>query len=114
MSDLQAAPFIVPKYDGAMSLRDWHILFATQNVAPLMRLRAMRPRSIVMVTLDPTDPKPKVAFRTEHNVMAILPPEEAKSVTPEKIIVVTVDHDGVVVVATRFRIGDENLPPSEE
>lgn len=104
MSDSPIAPFIVPKYDGTTSIRDWHIEFATQNVEAFMRLRKMRPRNIVLVTIDPADPKPKVSFRTEHNMMAMLPPEEAEAVSPEKIVVMTQDpKEGLVV--TRFRIG---------
>jgi hypothetical protein len=103
MSDPQVAPFIVPKFDGATSIRDWHILFATQNVAPLTRLQAMTPGRVVLVTIDPADPKPKVSFRTDQNVIAILPPEEAENVAPEKIVILSYDQEGTAV-ATRFRI----------
>jgi hypothetical protein len=112
MSDPQVAPFIVPEYDRATSIRDWHILFAKQNVASLTRLQAMTPGRVVIVTIDPLDPRPKVAFRTAQNAIAILPPEEAEAVGPEKIVVVTYDVDGGAVV-TRFRIGEVE-PANEE
>jgi hypothetical protein len=107
MSDLQVAPFIVPKFDGATSIRDWHILFATYNVASLTRLQAMTPGRVVLVTIDPADPKPKVSFRTDQNVIAILPPEDADAIVPEKIVIVSYDQDGTAV-ATRFRINGED------
>jgi|SRR4030095_1407441 hypothetical protein len=108
MSDLQVAPFIVPKFDGVTSIRDWHILFATYNVAPLTRLQAMTPGRVVLVTIDPADPKPKVSFRTDQNVIAILPPEDADAIVPEKIVIISYDQDGIAV-ATRFRInGDDS------
>jgi hypothetical protein len=103
MSDPLVAPFIVPEFDGTRSIRDWHIQFATQNVGSLSRLQAMTPGRVVLVTIDPSNPKPKVSFRTDQNVIALLPPEEAESVHPEKIVVVSYDREGVVV-ATRFRI----------
>lgn len=112
MSDPLVAPFIVPEYDGATSIRDWHILFATQNVSSLTRLQAMSPRRVVLVVIDLADPKPKVSFRTDQNVIAMLPPEEAEAVTPEKIVVVSYDKDGLTV-ATRFRIGEEAPAASE-
>jgi len=103
MSDPKVAPFIVPKFDGATSIRDWHIEFATQNVGSLTRLQAMTPGRVVLVTIDPANPKPKVSFRTDQNVIAILPPEEAEAVAPEKIVIVSYDQDGTAI-ATRFRI----------
>ena len=112
MSDPQIAPFIVPMYDGTTSIRDWHILFATQNVATLTRLRAMTPGRVVLVTIDPADPKPKVSFRTHQNAVAILPPEEAEAIAPEKIVVITYNKDGTMVV-TRFRIGEGGSAASE-
>src|SRR5262245_53500839 len=106
MSDPQIAPFIVPRYDGSTSIRDWHIQFATQNVPTLMRLQKMTPGRVVLVTIDPADPKPKVSFRTAVNVIALLPPEDAEGVAPEKIVVLSYDKDGTPV-ATRFRFGAE-------
>ena len=105
MSDPQVASFLVPEYDAAMSIRDWHVSFAMQNVPALTRLQAMTPGRVVLVTIDPADLKPKVAFRTAQNAMAILPLEEAQAVGPEKIVVISYDADGRAVV-TRFRIGD--------
>jgi hypothetical protein len=101
------APFIVPKLDGAESIRDWHILFATLNVASLTRLQAMTPGRVVLVTIDLADPKPKVSFRTDQNVIAIVPPEDADSIVPEKIVIISYDQDGTAV-ATRFRINGDN------
>lgn len=112
MSDPQVAPFIVPRYDGITSIRDWHIQFATQNVPSLMRLQAMTPGRIVLITIDPADLKAKVSFRTAHNVMAMLPPEDAEAVAPEKIVIVSYEKDGAIV-ATRFRIGTEDPSASE-
>jgi len=110
MSDPLVAPFIVPEFDGATSIRDWHVLFATQNVGSLTRLQAMSPGRVVLVTIDPADPKPKVSFRTDQNVIAIVPPEDAEFIAPEKIVIVSLDKEGAVV-ATRFRIGE---PPASE
>jgi hypothetical protein len=107
MSDPLIAPFIVPEFNGATSIRDWHIQFATQNVSSLIRLRAMTPGRIVLVVIDPADRKPKVSFRTDQNVIAILPPEEAESVAPEKIVIVSYDQEGMAI-ATRFRIDGDN------
>lgn len=104
MSDPQIAPFVVPEYDAAMSIRDWHILFAKENVSSLTRLQAMTPGRIVLVTIDPSDRKLKVSFRTVTNAVAILPADEAEAVDPEKIIVMSYDQNGSAVV-TRFRIG---------
>ncbi|HET6406968.1 MAG TPA: hypothetical protein VFG14_03735, partial [Chthoniobacteraceae bacterium] len=58
----------------------------------------------------PDDPKAKVSFRTAQNAIALLPPDEAASVAPEKIVVLSYDKDGVPV-ATRFRI-DQNIDTS--
>jgi hypothetical protein len=104
MSDPQVAPFIVPEYHAATSIRDWHILFATQNVGSLTRLQAMTPGRVVLVTVDPVDRKAKVSFRTIQNAMSMLPLEEAEAVCPEKIVVISYGTDGAAVV-TRFRIG---------
>ena len=112
MSDPQVAPFIVPKYDGTTSIRDWHIQFATQNVPSLMRLQAMTPGRIVLITIDLVELRAKVSFRTAHNVMAMLPPEDAEGVAPEKIVIVSYEKDGAIV-ATRFRIGAEDPGASE-
>jgi hypothetical protein len=109
MSDLQVAPFIVPEFDGATSIRDWHILFATQNVGALSRLHAMTPGRVLLVTIDPAEPKPKISFRTDQNVIAMLPPEDAEGVGPEKIVIVSYDQEGTAV-ATRFRIGGDESP----
>ena len=107
MSDPQVAPCIVPEFDATTSIRDWHVKFATQNVGSLSRLQAMTPGRVVLVMIDPADPKPKVSFRTDQNVIALLPPEEADAVNPEKIVVVTYDLEGIAV-ATSFRIdGDD-------
>jgi hypothetical protein len=107
MSDPQVAPFIVPEFDATTSIRDWHVKFATQNVASLSRLQAMTPGRVVLVMIDPVDPKPKVSFRTDQNVIALLPSEDADAVNPEKIVVVSYDSAGVAV-ATRFRINGDD------
>jgi hypothetical protein len=109
MSDPLIAPFVVPEFNGTMSIRDWHIQFATVNVASLTRLRAKTPGRIVLVVIDPADPKPKVSFRTDQNVIAMLPPEEAESVAPEKIVIVSYDQEGMAI-ATRFRIEGDSAP----
>ena len=106
MSDQPVAPFIVPAFDGTGSIRDWHIQFATANVEALTRLKAMAPARVVVIMIDMTELKPRVSFRTEQNVIAILPPEDADAVAAEKIIVISDDRSGSIV-ATRFRISCE-------